>query len=38
MKSKTMVDLRTTYWAMIFKRSPEEQIAIRQQVVRYAQQ
>ena len=38
MKSKTMVDLRTTYCAMIFKRSPEEQIAIRQQVVRYAQQ
>jgi len=31
------VDLRTPYCGMIFKRSPEEQIAIRQKIIRYAQ-
>lgn len=38
MKSEINIDLRTTYCAMIFKRSPEEQVLIRQQIVRYAQQ
>jgi transposase len=38
MKSETNIDLRTTYCGMIFKRSPEELIAIRQQIIRYAQQ
>ena len=37
MKSERNVDLRTTYCGMMFKRSPEEQISIRQQIVRYAQ-
>lgn len=38
MKSETNVDLRTPYCGTMFKRSPEEQIAIRQKLVRYAQQ
>lgn len=38
MKSEINVDLRTPYCGMTFKRSPEEQIAIRQKIVRYAQQ
>ena len=37
MKSERNVDLRTTYCGMMFKRSPEEQISIRQQIMRYAQ-
>lgn len=37
MKSETNIDLRTPYCSMIFRRSPEEQIALRQQIVRYAQ-
>lgn len=38
MKSETNnVDLRTPYCAMLFKRSPEEQVSIRQAIVRYAQ-
>jgi len=32
------VDLRTPYCGMIFKRSPSEQILIRQKIARYAQQ
>jgi DNA-directed RNA polymerase specialized sigma24 family protein len=38
MKSGINVDLRTLYCGMTFKRSPEEQVAIRQKIVRYAQQ
>lgn len=38
MKSETNVDLRTPYCGMLFMRSPEEQISIRQKIVRYAQQ
>jgi transposase InsO family protein len=38
MKSEMNVDLRTPYCGMLFKRSPEEQMAIRQKIVRYAQQ
>ena len=38
MRSETNVDLRTPYCGMIFKRSPEEQIALRQKIIRYAQQ
>jgi len=38
MKSDINVDLRTPYCGMIFKRSTEEQISIRQKIVRYAQQ
>jgi transposase len=38
MKSGINVDLRTPYCGMTFKRSPEEQVAIRQKIVRYAQQ
>ena len=38
MKSETNIDLRTPYCGMIFKRSIEEQVAIRQKIVRYAQQ
>lgn len=37
MKS-VIVDIRTPYCSMIFKRSFEEQILLRQQIVRYAQQ
>ncbi len=37
MKSETNVDLRTPYCAMLFKRSPEEQVSIRQAIVCYAQ-
>ena len=36
MKSE-LIDLRTPYCDMIFNRSPEEQISIRQRMVRYAQ-
>jgi transposase len=38
MKSKTKVDLRTPYCGMIFKRSAQEKILIRQKIVRYAQE
>lgn len=38
MKSAVKVDTRTPYCGMIFKRSPEEQVSVRQQIVRYAQQ
>jgi transposase len=38
MKSETIIDLRTPYCGMIFKRSTEEQISIRQKIIRYAQQ
>jgi transposase len=38
MKSEVNVDLRTPYCGMIFKRSIEEQVAIRQKIIRYAQQ
>lgn len=38
MKSEANIDLRTQYCAMIFKRSPEEQVFIRQKIIRYAQQ
>lgn len=37
MKSE-IIDLRTPYCTMIFKRSAQEQIALRQKIVRYAQQ
>lgn len=37
MKSEIKVDLRTSYSTGMFKRSPEEQILIRQKIVRYAQ-
>ncbi len=38
MKSEINADLRTPYCGMIFMRSLEEQIAIRQKIIRYAQQ
>ena len=38
MKSKSILDLRTPYCTMIFKRTPQEQITARQAMVRYAQQ
>lgn len=38
MESEINVDLRTPYCGMLFKRRPEEQISIRQKIVRYAQQ
>jgi transposase len=37
MESEINVDLRTLYCGMIFKRRPEEQVSIRQKIVRYAQ-
>lgn len=37
MKSEDIIDLRTPYCGMIFKRSTEEQISIRQKIIRYAQ-
>src|SRR5437870_11847483 len=37
MKSEVKVDLRTQYCTMFFKRSDQEQILIRQEMVRYAQ-
>lgn len=37
MESELKVDLRTHYCAMLFKRSDQEQILIRQKMVRYAQ-
>ena len=38
MKSNVVVDTRTPYCGMIFKRSPEEQVSVRQKIVRHAQQ
>lgn len=32
------MDIRSTYCTMVFNRSPDSQIMIRQQIVRYAQQ
>lgn len=37
MKSEPKVDLRTQYCTMLFQRSDQEQILIRQEMVRYAQ-
>ncbi|HLB53066.1 MAG TPA: helix-turn-helix domain-containing protein [Chlamydiales bacterium] len=37
MKSEIQVDLRTQYCTMLFKRSDQEQILIRQRMIRYAQ-
>ena len=37
MRSEVKVDLRTPYCGMIFNRSTQEQILIRQKIVRYAQ-
>lgn len=38
MKSEIKIDLRTQYCAMLFNRRDQEQILIRQEMVRYAQQ